>query len=240
MGTVGRTERSGPLLLRFPDAAGAAEALAVAVAARLQAGIGERGAASLVVPGGSTPGPIFDRLARSDLDWSRVTVTLCDERWVGPDKDGSNERLARRRLLVGRAAAACFVGLKTSHDTPQAGLAEASRRVASLPRPFDVLLLGMGEDGHVASLFPGSPALKASMDGDGAALQAVEAPGARGAAARITLAPPTLLDSRFVALLIAGEAKLRTLARARAGADAMEMPVRAILQGADPQIYSFP
>jgi 6-phosphogluconolactonase len=112
-------------------------------------------------------------------------------------------------------------------------------RLAALPRPFDVMLLGMGADGHTASLFPGSPALQASLHGDGAGVQAVDAPGARGSAERITLALPTILDSRFIALLITGEDKLETLARAQAGSDPLELPIRAILQQAATPVHIY-
>lgn len=226
-------------LLRFPDAPATAEALALVVAERLREGLAQRGRASLVIPGGSTPGRVFDRLAQAELDWSRVHVTLNDERWVAPDDPASNEHLVRSRLQIGRAAAARLVGLKTAHASPEDAVGEVERRLAAVARPFDVMLLGMGEDGHTASLFPGSAGLKASLDGDGAEVQAVQAPGARGSAARITLALPALLDARFTALLISGEAKLATLARAQAGEDALELPIRAILRRARSPVHVY-
>jgi 6-phosphogluconolactonase len=228
-----------PQIIRLPDAESLAERLADDIARRLAQGVAERGRASLVVPGGSTPGALFDALSGRDLPWAQVEVTLNDERWVAPDQDGSNERLVRERLLVRRAAAARFVGLRTLHDTAALGVAEASERVAALARPFDVMLLGMGADGHTASLFPRSPALAASLDADPAEVQAVSAPGARGAAERITLALPALLDSRFIALLVTGQEKLATLARAQAGSDPLELPIRAVLQGASPPVHVY-
>ena len=213
--------------------------LAHDIAARLREAVEDRGAASLVVPGGSTPGPLFDALSRHDLPWNKVAVTLNDERWVDPPDPASNEHLVRTRLLTRRAAAARFVGLKTAHARPADAVAEVERRLDALPRPFHVMLLGMGADGHTASLFPGSAALRASLDGDPAQVQAVEAPGAKGAAERITLALPALLDSRFIALLITGEDKLAVLRRAEAGEEALEMPIRAALNGARTPVHVY-
>jgi 6-phosphogluconolactonase len=228
-----------PQIIRVPDAASLAERLADDIARRLALGVAERGRASLVVPGGSTPGPLFDALGGRDLPWNRVDVTLNDERWVSPGEDGSNERLVRQRLLAGPAAAARFVGLKTGHARAADGLAEVSDRLAGMARPFDVMLLGMGADGHTASLFPGSQALEASLHGDAAEVQAVTACGARGSAKRITLALPALLDSRFIALLVTGEEKLETLARAKAGSDPLDCPIRAVLQGSDTPVHVY-
>ena len=222
-------------LLRFIEAsspASLATRLADDIAAWLAEGIEARGAASLVVPGGSTPGLLFDALSTRALAWDKVTVTLDDERWVDPGDPASNERLVRARLITGRAAAARFVGLKTADESAADAVVDVERRLAAIAQPFDVVLLGMGEDGHTASLFPGSAALKASLAGDPARVQAAQAPGARGAAERMTLALSALLDSRAVALLITGQAKLDTLRRAEEPGDPLDLPVRAILQGA--------
>ena len=209
------------------------------IARRLAQAIRARGQASLVVPGGSTPGPLFDALSQCELAWDRVVATLNDERWVDPPDPASNEQLVRTRLLTGRAAEARFVGLKTPAAAPADAVAEVERRLAGIGRPFDVMLLGMGGDGHTASLFPGSPALQASLGGDRARVQAVSEPRARGSDQRITLALPALLDSRFIALLIAGEDKLEVLARAQAGDDALAMPIRAVLNGARAPVHIY-
>ena len=221
-----------PLWISAPDPQHLAEQLAEDIAARLTQAVAERGAASLVVPGGTTPAQLFDALARRRAPWNRVSVTLTDERWVDPADTDSNERQIRSRLLTHHAAAARFVGLKTPALSAAGALGDVEARLKALPRPFDVMLLGMGADGHTASLFPGSPALKASLAGDRIAVQAVQAPGARGSLERITLALPTILDSRMIAVLVAGAAKLATLRRAQEEGDALAMPIRAVLNGA--------
>ena len=213
--------------------------LADDIAARLTEAINLRGAASLVVPGGSTPGPLFDALSALEVAWDKVVVTLNDERWVDPPDPASNEQLVRTRLISGRAAAARFVGLKAGAASAAAAVDAVERRLGAVPHPFDVMLLGMGEDGHTASLFPGSPQLAASLQGDPARVQAVQAPSARGAAERMTLALPALLDSRFIALLIIGQAKLDALRWADAAGDPLDLPICAVLQGAATPVHVY-
>lgn len=206
-----------------------ADALAEGIATRLRDALVSRGGASLVVSGGRTPEALFTRLAAMPLDWSAVTVTLADERWVPPTDTASNEALVRRSLLTGPAAQARFVGLYTGHASPEAGEDACNTRVGALSRPFDVVLLGMGEDGHTASLFPGSCGLAAALSPSPCqAVQAVRAPGLGHP--RMTLTLPTLLDSRSVLLVITGAGKLRTLDQAEAGGPVEVMPVRALLR----------
>lgn len=194
-----------------------ADAAAHAVAAQLSEGLAERGRASLVATGGRSPGPVYDRLRNADLDWAHVAVTLSDERHVGVDSPNANVRQLRERLFVGPAAKARYL--------PLTDYAEPALRALM---PFDAVMLGMGEDGHVASLIPGSPVMAEAMDPDGRTLVA-ESPTGFGSppVARITLTLSALLQSRAIFLLIAGDAKRQVIADALAGAD---LPVRAILQ----------
>jgi 6-phosphogluconolactonase len=201
----------------YPFTAAMGQAAAHAVEARLIEGLRTRGRASLVATGGRSPGPVFDALADPAVDWARVVVTLSDERCVPPDSADSNARLVRERLLTGPRKRAHFVPL-----WPE----PASTALTALS-PFDAVLLGMGEDGHVASLIPGDPGLARAMD-PASDLRVVPVPAGIGRppVARVSLTLAALLDSRAIFILIAGDAKREVIARAQAGAD---LPVRALL-----------
>jgi 6-phosphogluconolactonase len=215
-------------LLSCCDTAALFEALAAAVQVALQNTLAAGREASLVVPGGRTPVPFFERLARAPLPWARVRVTLTDERWVPVQDPASNERLVRAHLLQGPAAAARFTGLKNTAVDAASGTAASWAALASLPRPFDVVVLGMGDDGHFASLFPGSPGLAAALDPS-------EPPGCvavRAAALpleRLSLNLAALLDARRILLAITGRSKRAVLERASAPGSPLELPIRALL-----------
>lgn len=206
-------------------------ALSLHLQQRLRAAIREREQALVALSGGRTPKPVYQHLSRQPLDWPSVTVTLADERWVGPDSDASNERLVRESLLRGRAAHACFVPLYRAAPTAAEGQAACERALAGLPLPFDVVVLGMGDDGHTASLFPGSAALaRALAPAAGEAAPrcvAMEAPSPP--TQRMSLTLHALLSSREIVLMLQGESKWRVFQEASAGTDAMAMPVRAVL-----------
>lgn len=210
---------------------------AAAAAAAAEAIVGQLappGPRRLVVTGGRTPGPVYDRLAATDLDWSRVTVTLSDERFVDPSSPDSNERLIRERLLVGRAAAAHFVPLKGRAPAPRVDAARAEPAIRAL-LPFDAVLLGMGEDGHIASLFPGARVtgarrLAAALDPDRARLAiGVARAGLAPYVPRISLTAAALFDAGLVVLLVSGAAKRALIGRV--GSDpGYAPPVAALLR----------
>lgn len=209
----------------FPDRDALADACAEAITGALPAS----GPASLVVTGGSTPGAAYDRLARSELDWSRVAVTLSDDRWVDAADPDSNERLVRQRLLTGHAAAACLIPLKGDGGAPDADAIAAEPRIAALA-PFAAVLLGMGDDGHIASLFPTDPDLTARLDPDGPRwVVGVAQAGLAPYVPRISLTAHALLQSRLVIVLVTGEAKRGLLERVAAD-PAYHPPVAAILR----------
>ena len=215
-----------PARRTFTDKQQLAEALADAVAADLRAGITARGAASLAVSGGTTPVNFFRALSRKeDVAWDKVTVTLVDERWVDETSDRSNARLVRQNLLQGRAARASFVPLYQGGDAPDAARAGAAQ--ASLPRPLDAAILGMGNDGHTASFFPGGDTLDEALTAEGPVI-AIRAPGA--GEPRVTLTLRQLLAAKALYLHIEGEEKVETLRRAEAEGPVEAMPVRAILR----------
>jgi 6-phosphogluconolactonase len=213
---------------RFPDSTALAHALAGEIRVDLEEAIGVRRTASLSVSGGRTPLKLFEQQRAEKLPWSNVWITLADERWVDVDDDASNERLVRRHLLLEQAAPARFVGLKNPASTPEAGADWSWRALSRVPRPFDVVLLGMGEDGHTASLFPGSLALSRALDATAApgcvAVNALKTPHAR-----VSLNLAALLDARRIILHIEGESKWQVYQRARMPGSAAELPVRAIL-----------
>lgn len=204
-------------------------ALAAAVADALRSGLARRGCASLAVSGGRSPIPFLDALSAQTLDWSRVTVTLVDERWVAVDSADSNEALVRRHLLRGHAAVAHFVPLKTPAVSPEAGVAAALALRPALPLPFDAVVLGMGEDGHIASLFPRAAGLAEALDMSGdAELACIHPPLAPHA--RLTLTLAGLLDTRRLFVQAGGAKKRAALERAAAQGDPLRLPVAAVLQ----------
>ena len=228
-----------PAPLRLPDtvhqflsddAQAAAEALADDVAARLSDALAQRGQASLVVPGGRTPLPFLAALSCRPLDWSRVTVCPSDERWVDTDHPDSNEGLLRANLLCNAAAGARLLSLKTAAATPEAALAECEARLAALPHPLDVVVLGMGPDGHFASLFPDAPELAVALASERpvAAMRPASSP-----VPRMSLTLRRLLDSRHLCLLTGGDAKARVLESAAAHPGDTRLPVRLLLNQRD-------
>jgi 6-phosphogluconolactonase len=167
----------------------------------------------LVVAGGSTPRPVYDRLSGRDLPWSEVTVTLTDERQVDSGSDDSNEKMVRARLLTAKAAAAPFLPLRSGRLEPLAEAAAAGMRVAT-HLPAAAVLLGMGADGHVASLFPNTPELAAGLDLDGEALcLPVARAGLAPFVPRLTLTARALTQTRLLILLISGDDKRALIER---------------------------
>lgn len=218
------------MIERFDDRAALADAAAKAITVALNEAIQIRGRALFIATGGRTPGAVYDRLEAAPLEWSKVVVSLTDERWVGSGDPESNEGLIRDRLLQGPAAAARFLSLKGDAPTPEIAASEASARLALLD-PADALLLGMGEDGHIASLFPHNPALKLGLDPGAPPCIAVPR-GERHPPpqARLSLSARWLSTAQCTILLIMGAEKLAVVEQALAGSDTHEFPVRAILQ----------
>jgi 6-phosphogluconolactonase len=218
-----------PEVRRYPEAAALTSALAGEIIQALEDGLRANSRASLVVSGGRSPTALFQRLSAVALDWSRVWIALSDERWIDADSSDSNEHLVRTTLLRGAAASAHVVGMKSDVPDPHAAAAACWSTIAALPRPFDYTLLGMGDDGHTASLFPHSPGLAAAIDPQAppgcVAMIAPVAPQAR-----MSLNLAALLDSRRIGVLIMGSSKWATYKRAASAGPVSEMPVRALLR----------
>jgi 6-phosphogluconolactonase len=224
------TDSLPPILKLCPDAGQLVAGLSERISDLLAAAIADRGEASFVTSGGSTPGVLYDVLSRAPLDWSKVQLTASDERWVAKGAEGSNEKLVHERLMQGPAAAARYISLRTDHDTPAEGEAESHARIAAMPRPFDVTLVGMGPDSHTASLYPHADGLDRAIDLDRPGLTAAMSPkAAEGSNQRLTLTLRALLDSRLIIILIRGEDKLAVYRAALAGTDVSEAPVRALI-----------
>lgn len=184
--------------------------------------------ATFCVPGGTTPGPVFDVLSAVDLEWQRIAVVLNDERWVPEDSPRSNTRLLRERLLIGKAAVATLVPLYAPTPTPEEAL-DALAEGLKPHLPISVLLLGMGSDMHTASLFPGADRLQEALDPHAPPLMAMRAAGA--GEPRVTLTAPVLQGAMSIHLLITGPEKREALERAR-HLSPSEAPVRAVLADA--------
>jgi 6-phosphogluconolactonase len=218
-----------PPAQRYADMESLARDLATRIAAMLGAAIAARGLASLIVSGGRSPVSLFEILRSQPLDWSRVCIALADERWVSAEDAASNEHLVRSVLLKDRAAAARFHGLKNGAPTPDLGAVSAWETFARVPRPFDAVILGMGDDGHTASLFPGSPNLPSALN-RAAAAGCVGMWSPTPPQPRLSLNLTALLDSRRIVLLLSGESKWRTFAAANGPGPEQEMPIRAVLR----------
>lgn len=200
--------------------------LAEAVAAALTVDLATQERALLVVSGGSTPLPFFECLAAKHLPWHRIDVTLADERWVAEDDKDSNARLVREHLLQGHAATAKFHSLTSDDPTPEQGARQVAERIDKLPWPASAVVLGMGADGHTASLFPDSGELELALSTEETtvAVRAASVPQPR-----LSLSADRLHRARRHMLHITGGDKRAVLARAMGGDDVRELPVRAFL-----------
>ena len=211
----------------FIDGALAAADMARRIATILEDAIAARGVASIALSGGRSPRPVLEALSGAALDWSKVVVTLVDERWVAPDHADSNERLVHETLLQGPAAAAArFLGMKNEAADAYAGQAACEAAFAALPWPLDIVLLGMGEDGHTASLFPEAAELAEGLSTKAMTI-AVTPPAAPHQ--RMSLTASAILKSRHVFLQIGGAAKKAVYDRALEGGPVEELPIRLAL-----------
>jgi 6-phosphogluconolactonase len=217
----------------FPDRQTQSVEVARTLGAGLSGALAEAPVAGLVAAGGTTAPPVLEQLAAMDLDWSRVRVTVSDERWVNAQHEASNERMVRDRLLRGPASRATFIPIYSDHPTPEAAEPDCHARLAAMPWRDSLCMLGMGNDGHAASLFPGTAALTDALDVNyGRLCKAVrpQASPIAGPHPRMSLTLMALMQTRHIHLVITGAEKRATFERALHGTDEREMPVRAILR----------
>jgi 6-phosphogluconolactonase len=210
----------------FIDGAAAAADMARRIEQVLGDAIAQRGVAGIALSGGRSPRPVLEALSGASLEWDKVVVTLVDERWVAPDHANSNERLVRETLLQGAAAKAHFVPMKNEATDAYAGQAGVEAAFAELPWPLDIVLLGMGDDGHTASLFPEAAELSEGLATE-ALTVAVTPPAAPHQ--RMSLSAKAILNSRHIFLQIGGAAKKAVYDQAMAGGPVEELPIRVAL-----------
>jgi len=216
-------------LIRFSDNAALVNELSARIGKTLAHAIAERGRATLAVSGGSTPIPLFEQLSLSSIDWSAVIVTLVDERWVDIDHPDSNAALVRKHLLKNHAESAEFISLKVATSSPFIAEQAVAERLRVIDGPFDVVVLGMGSDGHTASLFPkGEPLQYALEPRQGEpCCGIVEASLAHP---RMTLTLPRILNATEIFLHTVGDEKLAVLNQAAEPGPVQQLPIRAILR----------
>ena len=184
------------------------------IAKRLSGRLNAQRRASLVVSGGMTPARCFDELAHMSLDWDRTHVVLSDERWVAPDDDDSNERLVRDPLLVNGASAADLLPVFHSSKAIEARCDEIDRQIRGLPFPFACALLGMGEDGHFASLFPDAANLEEGLDVDSEQF-CIPVHTGSSPHPRVSLTLAAIARSDAIVLLMFGESKREVYEQAK-------------------------
>jgi 6-phosphogluconolactonase len=226
------TDAPATRLHAFASGEALAADLADIVASKLRAGIDARGGAVLAVSGGSTPGKFFEALSRQQVDWMKVVVTLVDERFVPASSDRSNERLVREKLLRNEARLARFVGLYADVASVEDAARKADAGIGLLGPMFDVVILGMGPDGHTASFFPDAPNLE-DLTNSAQAARVLPVHAASGGEPRLTLTMPLIANARFLALHIEGAAKRDVLEKALAD-HTNRLPIARVFDAAAP------
>lgn len=199
----------------------------------LAEGISKHGLATLLVSGGTTPAPLYEALSKADMNWKKIRIGLVDERWVDDQHAASNEALIRRSLLINNAKNVEFVGMKNSAATAAAGQAETETRYRGLPNPFTLAIVGMGADGHTASLFPHAEGLADALREDNdqltAAINATPSEITGPNTERMTLTRNALLNTDRIIILFTGEDKLAIFGKAQQDGPVEDMPIRALL-----------
>ena len=191
------------------------QSVALDIESRLRQSLTQYGAASFIIPGGTTPGPAFHSLSNAELDWKSITIAQSDERWLDTSHEQSNQKLTEKTLLINHASKANYVAMKNSSTSAKNGLSQCNQDYQSMPTPFSVTMLGMGLDGHFASLFPKSNHIKKGLDPNNLDLCIdIDASGCSVAGdhtERMSLTLSGILNSQTIILLITGQEKLKLI-----------------------------
>lgn len=212
------------------------------ISKHLEREISRKGLASWAVSGGSTPEPLFAAIQKIPMAWPKVQIALVDERWVDRDHPRSNEAFVQASLCQGLAAAASFVGMKTADGDPFVAEAEVNERYQGLSLPFDSVLLGMGPDGHTASLFPDAKNLQAAMDPKQSktciALAAQRSEVTGDEVLRMSLTASAIAAARQCILMITGAEKKQLLEEAIS--NDLPLPITRLMHQCVVDIYWAP
>jgi len=216
------------ILHTFPKQNELVEMLSKSIVMKLKSGIQKKGKASLIVSGGSTPIALFKTLRDMTLEWEKVSIGLCDERWVPSMHHDSNENLVKTHLLQGKAKKAKFIGMYNNDLEIHKAEKSCTHYINDTLFPFDVVVLGMGKDAHTASLFPDNKKLEQAFNLNNEALciaiEPVSAPYKR-----MSLTLWAILSADNIYLHFEGEEKIAVYGKAITGEDIYEMPIRAVL-----------
>jgi len=221
------------MVKRFDNRTDLFQSIASDIEAGLKQSLKNNDKASLIIPGGTTPAPAFLSLSQSELDWSKVTIAQSDERWVDSNHEQSNQKLTESTLLINNAAKASYVAMKNRASTASKGLAECEQSYRALRLPFSISLLGMGLDGHFASLFPSSKNLEHGMSLENESL-CIDIDGTGCSVAgdypqRMSLTLNAILNSEQIMLLITGDEKLALIEKNRDVNPCLDCPISFLL-----------
>lgn len=212
----------------FSEQSRLVEALSNSILSDLQNAIEVKGKASLLVSGGSTPKPLFEKLSQTVFAWDKVTVGLCDERWVDPSQEESNEHFVKTYLLKDEASKADFIGIYEANVDIENAENSCSNTLKEKLHSFDVVVLGMGSDAHTASLFPNNVKLEEAFDLEREDLCIAIEPDT-APYMRMSLTLRAILSAKHLYLHFEGEEKRAVFKKAIAGEDRYEMPIRSVL-----------
>lgn len=218
---------------KYPTLEDAASSLATDLVATLSEAICNRSKALLAVSGGKTPKKVFNFLRKQELDWNNVTLTLTDERWVSNKHQESNEQMVRTNLLKYLSSDVTFLPLYSGLGTLKGDVLSCEARLRTLSLPFDAVYLGIGADGHFASLFPGDDALNISDS------LCVGVAGTDSRLSRISLTASTILNSRKIYILFSGEMKHLVYKKAKIPGSYCEIPIRLILSQTEIPVFVY-